>query len=44
MYSLKGVPDVRLVMLIHACPHTQQVFVILAFSEHHLEWAVDLIG
>lgn len=24
--------------------HIQQVFVILAFSEHHLEWAVDLIG
>jgi len=24
--------------------HIQKVFVILAFSEHHLEWIVELIG
>lgn len=24
--------------------HLQQVFVILTFSEHHVEWAVELIG
>lgn len=24
--------------------HIQQIFVIIAFSEHHFEWAVELIG